>query len=164
MIFSKEWQTVHTDAKGKPTCQCASVLKMGKPAANGDVNGIIITWEFNLGDIDPLTIKTVPGEIEFEKRHEARLSKDNLEEGRYSRVFSYFFLIHLSTTTGKKSVKLEVSDYVQNIEKNKFESSNEKTYEDSLVVIVMRDKEKAERVVKALKHTVKLCGGKVDPF
>lgn len=80
-----------------------------------------------------------------------------------------FYVIELSTAGLKNTItKSRVFDYRYD-SKGEFREprENEKgpfTVDQNMASLSFKDEESANRIAKALKHAIKLCGGKVDPF
>lgn len=136
----------------KEACQVNSFITK----LNDNGTGYLAYFAFNLKDVDPLSIR-VSNKIKLNHLYDFRIS-------RFEQENAYF--IYLETTSNEQSSKLveaEVEDVTMN-EKKEMTKTNSKKYKVDTAFIEMRDKEMSDRVVKALKHLTKLCGGKIDPF
>jgi hypothetical protein len=102
----------------------------------------------NLADIDPVSLKI-----------------DTTRDSFKGQVEPTWYDIYLETTGYKKTIQERTEEY-------KYDQKNKKDLERteksknmiSKAVVVTRNKDNAPRIVKALKHAIKVCGGKAPPF
>jgi hypothetical protein len=121
--------------------------EMHQKANTGSVeSGESLQMYFNLADIDPLSIH-----IETNR---------GITRGEKPRYYD----IIMETSSHKKTVKLVYQNFTNNISAQKlsYEPRSEALFYRTFATT--RDPDVANRLERAFKHAVKLCGGKVDPF
>jgi hypothetical protein len=73
--------------------------------------------------------------------------------------------LYIATSHNKKSIKrFQVENQVGPDLNNLAERPKEGPWEESDLILTSADKSIVPRLVRAMKHAVTLCGGKVEPF